>query len=355
MSTRHRSPVFPPARHRTLRGIRLWLAVIAALPATFAGWGQNQGVPKESVADGLTAKFVDVPALAGVIKTRYYEAGQGEPLVLVHGGGFSGYYSANVWSRNIPGLARRFHVFAPDKLASGMTDNPPRDQDYAIEGEVEHIYRFIQTMKLGKVHLVGQSRGGALVWLLAINHPELVRTLVIVDSNTASPAKNPNIHDELLAKCPQDRDEGWKCEMRTLSYQPTASQTFPEAYFASGIYMAHLPKSKTSMEKVVSLKQPRDSFAALKASLHERLKKEFLLPMPTLLFWAMNDPQAPAMENGIAFYSILAEKHPNVRLVIINKAGHFSFREKPEEFNSHIIAFTDYWNQVPAASSAKNP
>ena len=146
-----------------------------------------QAKPDGSIA-GLTAKFVDVKG----VRTRYYEAGQGEPMVLVHGEGWSGHSSANTWSKNIPGLAKRFHVFAADKLASGMTGNPLDDKDYNIQGEVEHMYQFIQTMKLGKVHLVGQSRGGGLVFFLSVAHPEIVRTLVIVDTNTASPDTGPD-------------------------------------------------------------------------------------------------------------------------------------------------------------------
>jgi hypothetical protein len=48
---------------------------------------------------GLTSKFVDVKG----VRTRYYEMGQGEPMVLIHGGSTAGSSTANVWSRNIPG------------------------------------------------------------------------------------------------------------------------------------------------------------------------------------------------------------------------------------------------------------
>jgi len=300
-------------------------------------------------------KFVVVKALGGNISTRYYEMGQGEPLVLVHGGVFAGYYSANVWSKNIPGLAKRFHVFAADKLMAGMTDNPPNDKDYNIQGEVEHMYQFIQTMKLGKVHLVGQSRGGGLAWLLAMGHPEIVKTLVLVDSATASPEEaNPGAHQKLMAKCPADRDESWKCEMRILSYPGNAEAAFPDDSFAPGIYMGNLPKSKTTMAKVkAGAGEPLLSqFNSYKKSLHERLEKEFLLPMPILLYWAEDDPQAPAMKNGVALYNILAVKHPNVRMIIVNKAGHFHFREYPDEFNANVINFIDYWNAHPAATPA---
>src|SRR5580692_12018272 len=48
---------------------------------------------------GLHAKFIDVQG----VKSRYYEMGEGEPLVLVHGEGWSGHSSANTWSKNLPG------------------------------------------------------------------------------------------------------------------------------------------------------------------------------------------------------------------------------------------------------------
>jgi len=108
------------------------------------------------------------------VRTRYYEAGAGEPMILAHGEGFSGHSSANVWSKNIAGLGKRYHVFAADKLASGLTGNPLDDKDYNIQGEVEHAYQFIKAQRLDKVHLVGQSRGGGLVFFLAVAHPEIV-------------------------------------------------------------------------------------------------------------------------------------------------------------------------------------
>ena len=55
---------------------------------------------------GLKPKFGDV---AG-IRTRYYEMGQGEPMLLIHGGGWASSSNANNFSTVIPGLANRFHV-----------------------------------------------------------------------------------------------------------------------------------------------------------------------------------------------------------------------------------------------------
>src|SRR5262249_22183584 len=105
---------------------------------------------EEGAVAGLKPKLVDV---AGV-RTRYYEAGAGEPMILVHGEGFSGHSSANVWSKNLAGLGKRFHFFAADKLASGMTGNPLGDKGYNNQGEGEHAYQIIKGMRVRK----GQHR-----------------------------------------------------------------------------------------------------------------------------------------------------------------------------------------------------
>jgi pimeloyl-ACP methyl ester carboxylesterase len=168
---------------------------------------------------GLTAHFMNVNG----VRTRYYEAGSGEPIVLVHGGDFSGHSSANVWSRDIPLFAKRFHVLAPDALASGLTDNPADDNDLNIQGEVDHLYDFIRALKLGTVHLVGEGRGGGCVFFLALQHPDVVKDVVIVNSNTAAPSRSV-----LLPIRPSTTTISWKANScrfcRSLSRQPQSSR-----------------------------------------------------------------------------------------------------------------------------------
>src|ERR671933_1782250 len=110
--------------------------------------------------EGLEPKFIDAEG----VRTRYYEVGDpaAEPLVLCHGAGWSGTSSANTWARNLRALGQRFHVFAADKLASGMTGNPPTLEGYSIQGQVAHMWAFMRAAGLGdrEFHLLGQSRGG---------------------------------------------------------------------------------------------------------------------------------------------------------------------------------------------------
>ncbi len=142
-----------PDRRRTSRSCWLYISSLAIVSLLMlVGSPAVADVSPNGEVAGLKAKYVDVNG----IRTRYYEMGQGEPMVLVHGEGWSGHSSANFWSKNIPGLAKRFHVYALDRVGSGMSDNPKKDTDYTFQGEMEHLYQFIQTLKLGPVHLVGQ-------------------------------------------------------------------------------------------------------------------------------------------------------------------------------------------------------
>jgi len=129
------------------------------------------------------------------IKTRYFDEGAGEPLILFHGGSFGNTDNVDLadnWDRNWSWFLKSFHVYAPDKLGQGFTELPQRDDDYTMAAVVQHAYDFIQKMGLKKVHLVGHSRGGFLVTRLALEYPKLVQTLVIVDSGTLAPGENPS-------------------------------------------------------------------------------------------------------------------------------------------------------------------
>jgi 2-hydroxy-6-oxonona-2,4-dienedioate hydrolase len=313
------------------------LAVLFSAPARGA-------VTANGEIAGLKAKFVDVNG----IRTRYYEMGQGEPIVLVHGGGWSGHSSANVWSKNIPGLAKRFHVYALDKIGSGMTDNPKDNKDYNLQGEIDHLYQFILTLKLGKVHLVGSAHGGGDILFLALQHPDVVKSLVISDSMTAAPVGQLTYPAEVLAKCPKEPDwEEWKCRIQAISSHPELA--FDDEYFEGGKYMANLPKARETAAKVKAGAgaplfdmRPNSSFPEWKTKWLDRVKDEGILQVPVLLYWGRNDPSA-TIQNGWGLFDVLGEKNPRVRMIIVNKAGHFHFREYPEEFNHNVIHFLRSW------------
>jgi 2-hydroxy-6-oxonona-2,4-dienedioate hydrolase len=301
-------------------------------------------------------KFVDV----GGIKTSYFEAGSGEAMVLVHGAHFgSAAGSALNWLPSFPLLARNFHVYALDKLGMGSTDNPSSDADYSMRGVVDHIHGFIQTMGIKKLHLVGHSRGGLPVMRIAIDHPDVVETLTICDSNTTSPADPPPVSadiDPMFTGGPLPTKETIREEI--LKGAPR----FPREYLTetadAQLEIALAPKTRQVAERLELLrsrfveKNP-DKVNARPALRHNsgtgwwlyQVKDETLdqlragrLKQPTLVIWGFNDAGAP-YKLGIELFEMITKSAKRAQMHVFNECGHFAFQEYPKDFEDLLVGF----------------
>jgi pimeloyl-ACP methyl ester carboxylesterase len=88
----------------------------------------------------------------------------------------------------------------------------------------------------------------------------------------------------------------------------------------------------------------RSQFNDWKKSVHQRIMAQPVLTMPTLIYWGFNDPSA-VLARGQALYGVLAKQNPKLRMITVNQAGHFHFREYPDEFNDNVINFVDFWER----------
>ena len=340
-------------------GLRMTvLALAGLLGVAFGGVraaAQDKPDPRSEIG-GLHSKFVDVNG----VQARYYEAGSGEPMVMIHGGFAAGSSTANVFSRNLAGLAQHFHVFAVDRLASGMSGNPLKDDDYTYQGDVDFVYGFIQALNLGPVNLVGHSAGGAIALYLAIEHPDAARTLTILAMGPENPSPAADNKTRLdLSKCPdQSQYEGLQCRVAMLAWLPT---TFDEEYWSADKFMATLPKSKEARAKLNAGAGRSFDFPAFKQKMLDKVRDEGVLQMPVLLVagkndvldWGVNDETAQLRgERGL--FDIVAAKNTKVQMIVITNGGHFMYREHPEEFNAYLTTFIDTWQKYPAAPPQGN-
>ena len=145
-------------------------------------------------------KFVDVQG----IRTRYFDQGQGEAILLLHGSFFGETFSSDCsanWSENFQGLAEFARVVAVDRLGQGYTDNPKRIEDYTMKAVGEHVRQFVRKLDLGPVHIVGHSRGGYVACRATLDYPEMIKTCVIIDSGTLAPGTTP-MH-EIMVDAPK--------------------------------------------------------------------------------------------------------------------------------------------------------
>jgi pimeloyl-ACP methyl ester carboxylesterase len=123
---------------------------------------------------------IGATADANGIKTNYLEAGQGDPVVLIHGSG-PGVTSYANWRLVIPALAENFRVIAPDMVGFGFSERPA-NIEYGVQTWADQVVGLMDTLELAKVHLVGNSFGGAIALRIATQHPDRVGRLVLMGS-----------------------------------------------------------------------------------------------------------------------------------------------------------------------------
>jgi 2-hydroxymuconate-semialdehyde hydrolase len=114
----------------------------------------------------------------GGIATNYHRAGDGPPVVLIHGSGPGVSAWAN-WRLNIDALAEQNTVFAPDVVGFGFTDRPD-GFGYGMDAWREHLVGFADALGLDRFSLVGNSFGGALALSVATSAPDRVDRLVLM-------------------------------------------------------------------------------------------------------------------------------------------------------------------------------
>ena len=153
------------------------------LPASFASLMTNDGIELREgyaeVGDGTTLHYV--------------EAGEGPLVLLLHG--FPEFWFG--WRRQIAPLAAAgFRVVAPDTRGYNLSSRPEGVQAYAVDQLADDIRDLIGKLGSKSASLVGHDWGGTIAWTTAMNHPDVVDRLAIL--NAAHPRRlqqglmNPN-------------------------------------------------------------------------------------------------------------------------------------------------------------------
>ena len=283
-------------------------------------------------------KYVDVDGIG----TRYFEKGEGEPMVLVHGG-HMGTFAADLaddWDTNFDALSRHYRVYALDKLGMGFTDNPKTDDSYTIQAQTDHVSRFMETLGIGPAHLCGHSRGGYLVTRLALQHPEQCRSCIIVDSGTLSPGAGRN---EIVHADPPLPLRSRECHRWVFERYSYSAACVTEGWLDIAVEAAHTPKYEEAVRKMSDEGLMATKFLPdLQRDLEEthRWLLDRGLQRPTLMLWGYNDPTAP-LSQGMALMEFLTARERRTYLHIFNESGHFCYREHPEAFNAAVRAFTE--------------
>jgi haloalkane dehalogenase len=120
------------------------------------------------------------------LRMHYLDEGEGDPVLLLHG--------EPTWSflyrKMIPPLARVARCVAPDYFGFGRSDKPTEREWYSYDRHVESVARLVRELDLQNITLVVQDWGGPVGFRLAVENPERIARLVVM--NTGIGARAPN-------------------------------------------------------------------------------------------------------------------------------------------------------------------
>ncbi len=267
------------------------------------------------------------------IKTRFVTAGDGEALVLVHGGepGTGGEYG---WRHNIAALAGHFRVYALDQIGFGATDKPQINYTDAVL--VDHIAGFIDVLCMERVHLMGNSMGAYGVARYAVDHPERVGKMVLVGS--ASIAVAMGIHYKpteasaaLHLALEQPSRENVKAMLEGLVQNRSE---ITDGLIDERIKWITMPGAQETMRSLgrYRTRLKNDPNLRQQYSLKGRLDE---LTIPTLMIWGKEDHFAP-VELGYELRKML----PNLTAFhVLENSGHQTQHDEAEKFNRLAIEF----------------
>lgn len=283
------------------------------------------------------AKWLD----AGGIRTRYFEAGSGPPIVLLHGSHMGAAHettSAPIFTPVFTRLRDAFRVIAIDRLGQGFTDNPLSKEDYTLEAGAQHITTVLAALCREPCHLVGHEEGGFLAALFAVAHPERVASVTLVAANSLTPGADRRniVHAHpplpLLAR----NSLRWIYETASFSHRVVSEDWLDEAE-SIALSEKNALAVRTMQHNDANLTRYTGNWMTCRAALHRRFNERGM-PCPTLVAWGLNDPIAP-IENAKYLMEILAVRQRDTEMRIFNSAGHYVFRERPAAFSRMVASF----------------
>lgn len=252
---------------------------------------------------------------ANGLDIAYERVGAGPPLVFVHGAAVDG----RMWQPQLAALADQFTVVAWDEPGAGRSSDVPAD--FGLADYANCLAALIEALALGRAHVAGLSWGGTVVQELYRLHPDLVATLILVDTYAGWKGSLPEA--EVRARV---------AGVRQMLAAPAEEfdPTLP------GLFAGDPPaKFVPLLEEMAAAVRPEtlrtELFVMAEADQRDLLPR---IDVPTLLIWGELDARSP-----LSVAHQFEQAIPDAKLVIILGAGHVSNLEQPEQFNDAVREF----------------
>jgi pimeloyl-ACP methyl ester carboxylesterase len=231
----------------------------------------------------------------GAVNTWYDERGDGDPLVLLHGG----LLDSRFFAPNVGPLAERFHVYLPERRGQGHTPDVEGPITYRLMAE--DTIAFLEAVVGGPADLVGHSDGAFVAMLVAIQRPDLVHRLVMIGGG----------FDKSGEAMP---DMGFELDQVVEQLGRSYGEVSPDGE-------AHFPVVAAKIGELVK-KEPHLDVAELGR-----------ITARSLVMFA--DDDIMTLQHAVQTFDAL----PNAELAVVPGTSHFLTQEKPQLVNAILLDF----------------
>ena len=256
------------------------------------------------------------------LNIRYLESGKGKNrhLLFIHGLGSA----ADRWMKIPDELSSDFHSIAIDLPGFGESDKPP-EMNYTVDQFRKIITSFLEKISIDKepTSLIGHSLGGYIASELAIQDPNQISQLVLIDSSGMLEKPTPILEEYFEAAMNPTKDNVRKAFEKMVA----DPKRIPAQLVDGFIRRIKMPNAKYAFESTLV------NSATTQIGL-DRLGK--INPIPTLIVWGLHDKVIP-----LGHSKFFKEAINDSQLEVIEDAGHAPFAEKPDQVCKLLRNFLD--------------
>ena len=293
-----------------------------ASPSGEARRAAKRGAPAAPAP--LTAESTSRFAQLGPIRVHYNDAGSGPAVVMLHGAGAG----ASGWSnfnRNIVPLSQNHRVLLVDQLGYGGTGHFDGISN-TTENNARMVRDLLDTLKIDKASVVGNSMGGASALNFGIDYPDRTHRLVFMGTATGA-------QDSILVPVPT---EGQKA-LRAAAMNPTVETL--RALFSIMVYDSSFVTDELLQSRVAAALATRRpaSFSKDEPLQRDLLRELNKCTAKTLAIHGTHDRVVP-LDASLR----LTQRLPDAQMHIYSKTGHWVQYERADEFNRLVIDFIEH-------------
>lgn len=283
---------------------------------------QKKSIPLDELKKkyaNSASKFMEFDGM----QVHYRVEGEGKPVVLIHGTGAS----LQTWNGWVDSLVKNnFKVIRIDMPAFGLT-GPNKNNDYSSKMYVDFFDRFLHQIGVDTFAMAGNSLGGEIAWKYALEHPEKVTKLILIDpAGFYSKEKGNGAIIFKLAKIKWLADLMSKMDTRII-----VNKTLKDVYFDD----TKITKEQQQLYYDMSMREGnRESFSTRVQQIDLEPKLDITgVHLPTLIIWGKQD---------ILIDISLADnftKIKNSEFIAYDSCGHSPQEEIPAKSVSDVVAF----------------